>query len=56
MTEKVTDSWQMWRFNRILNPGGPDTLVVPESCCVTDKVGSTCTPVLYRTHVTTKFV
>lgn len=40
MTEKVTQSWQMWRFNRILNPGGVDSLVVPRSCCVTDKVGS----------------
>lgn len=38
MTEKVTESWQMWRFNRILNPGAEDSLVVPLSCCVTDKV------------------
>ena len=40
MTEKVTQSWQMWRFNRILNPGGENNLVVPRSCCVTDTVGS----------------
>ena len=40
MTEKVTESWQMWRFNRILNPGAEDSLVVPLSCCVTDKVRS----------------
>ena len=38
MTEKVTESWQMWRDNRILNPGEADSLVVPRSCCVTDKV------------------
>ena len=38
MTEKVEESWQMWRFNRILNPGAEDSLVVPLSCCVTDKV------------------
>jgi len=38
MTEKVTQSWQMWRFNRNLNPGDGDSLVVPRSCCVTDQV------------------
>ena len=38
MTEKVTQSWQMWRFNRNLNPGDGGSLVVPRSCCVTDQV------------------
>ena len=33
MTEKVTQSWQMWMFNKQLNPS-PDYQVVPSSCCI----------------------
>ena len=36
MTEKVTESWQMWMFNKKLNPS-TEYQVVPDSCCVTDQ-------------------
>jgi len=40
MTEKVEESWQMWRFNKNLNPASPEAagVVVPWSCCVTGEV------------------
>jgi len=31
----VSHSWQMWRYNPMVNPS-VDTLMVPRSCCVTD--------------------
>ena len=40
MTEKVEESWQMWRFNKNLNPASTEAagVVVPWSCCVTGEV------------------
>lgn len=39
MTEQVTLPWQMWRYNRRLNPG-PENQMVPSSCC---RQGLDCT-------------
>merc|ERR1719336_188438 len=33
MTEQVSQAWQMWRYNKLLNPG-PDSQLVPASCCL----------------------
>merc|ERR1712106_1079764 len=33
MTEQVSLSWEMWRYNKILNPTS-DFEVVPQSCCI----------------------
>merc|ERR1719471_715132 len=33
MTEQVNEAWQMWRYNKLLNPG-PEGQRVPESCCL----------------------
>lgn len=33
MTEQVSEAWQMWRYNKLLNPG-PEGQMVPESCCL----------------------
>merc|ERR1719474_2234098 len=34
MTEQVSLSWEMWRYNKILNPTS-EFSVVPSSCCLT---------------------
>ena len=33
MTEQVSQAWQMWRYNKLLNPG-PESQLVPASCCL----------------------
>ena len=30
---QVSQAWQMWRYNKLLNPG-PDSQLVPASCCL----------------------
>ena len=33
---QVSEAWQMWRYNKLLNPG-PDSQLVPASCCLPDR-------------------
>jgi len=44
MTEQVTLPWEMWRYNKVLNPSS-HYRVVPSSCCLPETKGSCLDPV-----------